>query len=199
MTLAKKLREVKKVLEADGFLMLSDATLPSLVSVVCGAKVKGSWWSHPEGNLIFNVASALDDDPEVLTLKLVSGKVTFVASRLWPDVLAAVASAGPWQKAKLSPAERALLVQVEKAGRVEKPGASGKALEKRLLVHSHQMHTASGAHQIVLTSWRRLAKELGLAQPKASDGDAARRRLEAVLDGLNERHGAKAKLPWPRA
>src|SRR5688500_6338715 len=46
-------------LERDGILLLSDASLPSVVSMVAGGPVRGSWWSHPQGKRIFALTQAL--------------------------------------------------------------------------------------------------------------------------------------------
>jgi hypothetical protein len=45
-------RQALKRLEADGLLLLSDSKLPSLVRLVAGKPVKGSWWAHPRGKKI---------------------------------------------------------------------------------------------------------------------------------------------------
>ena len=50
----------------------------SLFEAVAGGPVRGSWWGHPRGKLIFALASALEGSPEVLALKLAQGKVTFL-------------------------------------------------------------------------------------------------------------------------
>lgn len=75
-------------LEADGLLMLSDAKRPSVVSLVIGGPARGSWWSHPKGREIYTVLEQLGEHPDVLAVKLIDNKVTFVHRRLWPAVLA---------------------------------------------------------------------------------------------------------------
>jgi len=51
----------------------------SLVELVAGRPVKGSWTDDPAGERILAIATALEASPEVLVLKLVGGKVTFAA------------------------------------------------------------------------------------------------------------------------
>src|SRR5205814_8309906 len=60
--------------------------VPSLEHEIAGA-FKGSWWSHPKGKQIFAASSALQDSDEVLSLKLIDGKNTYVHRALWPQLL----------------------------------------------------------------------------------------------------------------
>ena len=78
----------RAALERHGLLLLQDARLPSLATLVAGAPVKGSWWGHPAGRDIFHIASALDDDGDVTTAKLLGGKVTFVHRKLFAALAA---------------------------------------------------------------------------------------------------------------
>lgn len=48
--------------------------VPCFVEEVVGAPVRGSWWEHPKGKLIFALAEGLEDSREVMTLKLLEGK-----------------------------------------------------------------------------------------------------------------------------
>ena len=131
----------------------------SLVEAIAGP-VKGSWWGHPKGKLIFQLAETLHDSPDVLSLKLVAGKVTFVHRSLWP-ALARVVTDVDWRReaaSPLSPGAGKLLGVVEKRGtlRMDESDLKGsKELESSLLVHSGSMHTEKGSHTTVLTSWRR--------------------------------------------
>src|SRR5207253_2951573 len=89
----------------------------SLVGEIAGA-VRGSWWGHPKGGLIFAIATALEDSSEVLGAKLVRGKVAFVHRALWPALLRVVLDPA-WRKEAqrgLPTASRQLLEQVEEAG-----------------------------------------------------------------------------------
>jgi hypothetical protein len=151
MKLAGALRLVKE----KGAVLL----VPDLTEAIAGAKIKGTWWSHPKGKLIFNVASKLEDDPEILTAKLIDQKVTFVHARLWP-ALATVVTDAKWRRAKmkdLGDDAKSLLRKVERRGsyaptKDEKPAR--KELEDSLLVRSKSEHTDSGSHETVLESWK---------------------------------------------
>ena len=89
--------EVLSQLERTGLLLLSDSAIPSLVQLVVGQPVRGSWWGHPQGHAIYALSARLGDHEDVLIVKLVGGKVTFVHRKLWPALLAVARSGEPWQ------------------------------------------------------------------------------------------------------
>ena len=97
MALAHDLQTTLSALQRFGILLQSDSKLPSVVGLVAGQPVRGSWWSHARSHDIHAVLTWLADEPDVLAAKLVSGKVTFVHRRLWP-ALSSVGRAGEsWQ------------------------------------------------------------------------------------------------------
>lgn len=79
-----------------GLLLLQDKKLANVVTFMTGERIKGSWWSHPRAQEIFNAVEALPAD-QVLETKLVGGKVTFVHRSLWPDLLAVVTGEREYQ------------------------------------------------------------------------------------------------------
>jgi len=99
-------------LQTVGVIVVSGAKLPSLAGLVAEAPLRGSWWAHPEAHAIFRVGKALEARQDVLTAKLISGKVTLIHKRLWPALFAVATSGEPWQLAGLSPQARALLALV---------------------------------------------------------------------------------------
>jgi len=157
--------------------MTRGSSRKSLVDAVAGGPVNGSWWGHPKGKVIFQLAESLHDSPEVISLKLVSAKVTFVHRTLWP-ALARVVTDKEWRRAaayRLSPEVGLLFRTVERRGRLrlDEAGLKGrKELESTLLVHSGSMHTEKGSHTTVLTSWSKVfdaptmkrARKLSLAE-----------------------------------
>jgi hypothetical protein len=180
---------VFEALRRTGLLLLTDAKLPSLTAIVAGAPVKGSWWGHAKGHAMHRVACGLGDHPDVLGLKLVNAKVTYVHRPLWPALMGAATAREAWQMSGLSAAAKSLLARVEKAGRTRAAGAAAKELEARLLALGGNEHTESGAHAKVLESWSRWARE---AKPGAALApEAGRRRLEEAVAAL----GGGA-LPW---
>ena len=58
--------------------------VPSLAQAIAGAEIRGSWWAHPKGKIIFACSRAIRNSKDVLTCRLVQGKVTYVHRRLWP-------------------------------------------------------------------------------------------------------------------
>jgi hypothetical protein len=64
-------------------LLAARGPVPSLAQVIAGGPIRGSWWGHPKGPIIFRVAEALSQSDQVLVCKLVEGKITFVHRRLW--------------------------------------------------------------------------------------------------------------------
>ena len=63
--------------------------VPTLADAIAGEPVRGSWWSHPRSQEIFELTRAVRDSDEVLVCRLVEGKITFVHRRLWPAVVRA--------------------------------------------------------------------------------------------------------------
>lgn len=201
---------IVKALEANGLLLVSDAALPSVASLVAGAPVKGSWWGHPKGRDIWLAIEEIDEHPDILFVKLVSGKVTLVYRRLWPALFATASARASWQTAGLSAQAKRVLAQVDRDGSIRTDGIGGtkgesvkamqiatRELEERLLVHSEQFHTESGAHARKLESWRRWATRTKLAGPTLSATEG-KERLEEALKSLSERHGDAGRLPWQR-
>ena len=180
------------LLERSGLLFLHDARRPSLTTLVAGAPIRGSWWGHTAGKRIFQVASALEDGGQVLFVPLLSAKVTLVHTRLWPALLAVGESRAPWQTSDLEPRARALLKEVEHAGRVRATGPSSKALARALLVHAEQVHTAGGSHATELVAWPEVRRV------RAIEGRIGEAEGRAALEAAAEQLGAAAGLPWNR-
>lgn len=198
---------ILRTLEDSGFLLESDPKLPSVCTLITGAPLRGSWWSHPLAQVIFQVNEQLEDHKDVLITKLVSGKVTFVHRQLWPKIIAIGESREAWQMKKLPEAARALLKHIEEGGslttdqlawtsRVKmKVGDAARGLEKRLLIVGTQFHSESGAHAKLLETWEHWAQRINFKAPPVSV-ERAKRNLELILDNLNEEFDAAATLPW---
>jgi hypothetical protein len=187
------------VLKRHGLLLVTDVRLPSLVAVVVGAPVRGSWWSHPRGKAIFAAAGALEDHPDVALVKLVSGKSTFVHRRLWPALLAVASARAPWQMDGLAPATRRFLELVEEEGVLRADGVRGgrergRLLENRLLAYTRSVHTESGAHEKELESWKRWARRRRVKRLRTPE--AGRDALDAALLALVAASGGAGRLPW---
>jgi hypothetical protein len=137
-----------------GLLLKQDRQLPSVVTLVAGEALSGSWWSHREGRRMFRLLAQLTDHPDVLLTKLLCGKDTFVHRDLWPALFAVVRTRRSWQMAELSAAARLLLVRAGRArSGFQASGPAVRELQQRLLVHAREVHTAAGRHALLLTSW----------------------------------------------
>jgi len=68
-------------------LQAARGPVPSFAEYVAGGPIKGSWWAHAKAHQIYELASAVSEDPDVLVCKLVGGKVTYVHRRLWPALV----------------------------------------------------------------------------------------------------------------
>ena len=196
-------RELKKW----GLLLESDPKLPSVCGIITGEAMKGSWWSHPMAQTIFQVNERLDDQADVIIVKLLAGKVTFVQRQFWPALLAVATSKEPWQMLNLPDTAQKVLTSLKNAGVVRSDqlriGAVGRKdlsesvriLERRLLIHSHQVHTESGAHAKVLESWESWAASAKLKTGETSVAKA-KKSFEQRVQELNERFDGKVTLPW---
>lgn len=58
--------------------------IPNLAEAIAGETIRGSWWGHPKGHLIYELANAVADSPDIVRCRLVGRKITLVHRRLWP-------------------------------------------------------------------------------------------------------------------
>lgn len=176
-------------------LLKQDKNLPNVVTLVTGESLRGSWWSHPKGRIIFATLAELADYSDVLFAKLLFGKDTLIECTLWPALLAIATAGEPWQTRKLSAGGRKRLKQVSEAqAPVRASGPIAKELQLRLLVHADQVHTESGRHETVLQPWSAWATRVGVA-PMGSVAEA-RQAIEQACAGLGAPLSA---LPWQPA
>jgi hypothetical protein len=185
-------RQAQDALDRAGLLFMHDARKPSLTALVAGEPIRGSWWGHPAGRRIFQVANALEDAGQALFVPLLSAKVTLVHRRLWPALVSVGETRAPWQMDPLTPRARELLEEVDRTGRVRASGPSSKALARALLVHAEQVHTAGGSHATELVSWAGIRTARDIVE--RLDEDTARRALEEAAAGIDSVLG----LPWVR-
>jgi hypothetical protein len=144
---------------------------------------------------MYRLANELRDHPDVLAIKLVSGKITFVHRPLWMAVFAIGTAREPWQTRGLSKDARALLQQVDKEGKLLSSGDAVRELEARLLVHAQSVHTERGFHRKQVQTWTAWAEsvQLGAVTLTPAEGKA---QLESVVARLNAQFGARGTLPW---
>ena len=187
----KTANAVLEALAKHGLLPEQDKELPNAVTLVTGQCLHASWWSHPKGRLIFATLTELARHPDVLFTKLLRGKVTLVHRRLWPSFVAVASAREEWQVRGLGASARSLLRDLERTGSVRASGPAVKELERRLLVHTEEVHTESGRHAILLQPWRTWSERAG-CKPVSSLAQA-RGTLEAAVQALG---APLTALPW---
>lgn len=170
----------------------------SLAERVAGGRVQGSWCDHPASARILELSAALEASSEVLTLKLVGGKVTFLHAALWPALLRVAGDPDRVERVRagLSPAAARLLEEVERTGeaRLDLLGRqnswpperdlarAAKELESGLLAHLSTSAVERGRQVLVVRSWAR-------ALPATAHRRAGPLSLEGALEALRS-HGA---------
>jgi hypothetical protein len=178
-----------------GLLLIHDQILPSVTALIVGAPVEGSWWSHPMANTIYNALGAIESD--VAVVKLIGGKNTLVAKRLWPELRDVGIGRDPWQTHRLDDDAIALLDQIDHATApvlVDKSQVKlATLLERRLLVYPTEIHTASGRHRKAYQGWQRWGDERHLRRAQSSAEALA--TFEAIIAQQTDKPAAKL-FPW---
>lgn len=192
MSAASSTPEILDTLERSGLLLKQDKRLPSVITLLAGGPLSSSWWAHRDSRRMFRVLSELAGHEDVLLTKLLLGKDTFVHRALWPALLAVAQARAPWQMRGLTAQARTLLARTTTArAAVRASGAAVRELERRLLVHATEVHTASGRHELQVDTWGRWARAAQVIP--LTPRRAARAELERCAHSLGAPPGA---LPW---
>jgi hypothetical protein len=180
------------LLERSGVVTVVRAgACPSLVAEIIGEDIRGSWWGHAKGGVVYGILEALHDHPDVLATRLVQGKNTLVHRALWPTLLRLVTDES-WRARAMKALDatgRELVRRVERDGRVAggalTPTArrSKDAVATSLLVRVDQAHTPSGRHEVVLESWSAWGRERNVDRARLSFEDALARLENACGRG----------------
>jgi len=183
-----------------GLLLLSDPKRRSAIQILTGAPPRGSWWSHPAANRIYDILQEVEAHHDLLSTKLLSGKVTFVHRRLWPALLAVVAAnpREPWQTTGLSQGAARWLATLDEAvstgAEVTQPSRTVmKEIEARLLARGESVHTAQGRHETRLEPWTTWAARVGCPWPPALSSADGKLALEQVAASLGP---PAPTFPW---
>lgn len=62
-------------------------TLPNLAEAITGTRIRGGWWAHPKGKVIFRLTRAVRDSDDILVCRVMHGKITYVHRCLWPALV----------------------------------------------------------------------------------------------------------------
>jgi hypothetical protein len=190
-----------------GMLLETDRLFPSLTGIMVREPIKGSWWSHPMANEIYLLSRRLSDHSDLIFLKLLSGKTTFVHRRLWPELIAICTAQEPWQLDALPPSAKSILKKVEERGSLrmdelkgtrtaKEKSADARALELRLLVFGEDVHGASGAHVKGIETWEHWAWRSGFHIQVLPRPEKAKEEFSRIVEDLNAEFGAALTLPW---
>jgi len=190
-----------------GVLLETDRAFPSITGIVVREPIKGSWWAHPRANEIYLLSQRLIGHPDVIFLKLVSGKTTYVHRRLWPELIAIGTAQEPWQLEGLPAPAKSMLNKVDERGilrmdeikgarSMKEKGADARNLELRLLVFGDNVHTASGAHVKRIETWEHWAWRSGFNIYVLPPPASAKKEFARIVEDLNAEFGAEATLPW---
>jgi hypothetical protein len=61
--------------------------VPNVAAFIAGEAIRGSWWGHAAGKEIYELLNVLDESPDIVTTRLVNGKVTLIHARVWPAIV----------------------------------------------------------------------------------------------------------------
>lgn len=205
------IQEIKKKIEDYGLLLETDLKFPSIVGFVTGEKIKGTWWGHKKGHEIFSISRKIRDKDDILVVKLISGKVTYIHKRLWTDLISILIAKENWQVDKLSTDGNRALKLVERSGTIRADHLEAETrnqfkkkdfykaineIEKVLLIYCNEVHTEKGSHSRLLKTWNQFLKEKGLKLTGQSDILAAKIHIDKIVAELNAKYDSKATLPW---
>lgn len=200
------LKRIQSALNLHGLLLMTDPVLPSVTSIIAGKPFAGSWWGHPKGGLMYNISNELLDSPDILGVKLINKKMTFVKRGHW-NALASIGEANlPWQLKSLTPEHKGLLKLTHKENEIRAndsrmkmpPTEVGKLitrLEERLLVHSTNEHTASGKHVRLIKTWVHALDEKN-HRVKFMTPTKAMKVLDSVATEISANCDGVVKFPW---
>lgn len=81
-------KQALSIIKTNGITLESGrGPVPNLAQTIAGEAIRGSWWAHPKGHVIFLCSRAIRESKDVLVCRLVGGKVTYVHRRLWPALV----------------------------------------------------------------------------------------------------------------
>ena len=83
----KSKKDALEFVERHGVVLESArGAVPSPAQAIAGEQIRGSWWGHPKGNLIYGLLNDVRDSGDVLACRLIDGRVTLCIAgcgRLW--------------------------------------------------------------------------------------------------------------------
>jgi hypothetical protein len=150
-----RLEDLVDRLQEFDLLLSTDPKFPSVSGLVVGDVGGRSWWAHPAAKQMFDLSCALHDHPDVLMVKLISGKVTYIHRPLWPAIVAIGTAREKWQMEGLSKEAKALLKKTDAGSKVASSGDAVRELEARLLAHAMRRKCRAGRLGPNRSAWAR--------------------------------------------
>jgi hypothetical protein len=201
----RAVQRVRAVLDREGLLICHDPEIASATAIIAGEPIRGTWWGHPKGSLIYDALGALEYD--VAWPKLVKAKMTLVHRKLWPALWVVGTSRASWQMSKLKTDAKWLLDQVSskksiRSDKLDLPAGSRKMgavvtdLEERLLVCTRSEHTEGGHHARFVETWAVWRDQVKLGRTELPLLDHALDLLTAPVRKLTSKPTLKGWLPW---
>jgi len=68
-------------------LQSAHGPIPNVAEFIAGEPIRGSWWGHTAGTMIYEILNLLDDDDDIVTTRLVNAKITLIHARVWPAIV----------------------------------------------------------------------------------------------------------------
>ena len=190
--------KILEEIEKNGLMLLQDKLFPNIINSIIGKSISGSWWSHPQGNHIYNGINWAMDQNQVICVKFLSGKNTYIHKKLWPYFFSIVNKARDWQTDKLTDDELKLYSIISKKSlRSDNPLAKLNKnillkLEKKILFESNEVHSETGKHYKLYKKWD--AKITNNTQ--LPDYQTSIDFFDNLISNYNSKAGSKLKLPW---
>lgn len=151
----------------------------------------GSWWSHPRAKEVYDLLTALEEETDLLSCKLVQGKQTFVHRRLWPALVRVQREPALWPPP--GPAAARLLGAVLARQEVQAKGPARLELERSLRVLAQSVHTERGHHEVLLTPFEAWVTDAVAREAETLSLEAA---IAALADaGYAAGASARARAP----
>lgn len=82
-------------------LVSAQGNAPRLTEAITASPIKGSWWAHPQSQLIYTLLESVTGSDQVLVCRLINGKLTLVHRRLWPSLVVLAGHFAPQQLAQV--------------------------------------------------------------------------------------------------
>lgn len=198
----KEFARVMTELEAKRVLLEFDNFFPSIVNIIAKEPIKGSWWGHAKGKIIYNVANEVEDHSDVLKLKLVAGKSTYVHRLLWDALFSILTQPISRQVNSLSPGAKKLLSHLQKkaclrADEIDQANVTAfiKELDLALLIRTESIHTDSGKHIKQMETWSHFLTRRGICF-SATPVALAKEKIESAVASVTGNCDKPYLLPW---